>query len=62
MSSTEEQKTEREGNRSERTVCRIIDAGRLELIEWLRELLSRPTEEYTHFEAGLSLLPTTEGC
>ncbi|MGH8317831.1 MAG: PadR family transcriptional regulator [Steroidobacteraceae bacterium] len=52
-----ERETERAGNRPERTVYRLTDAGRLELIDWLSELLSRPAKEYTHFEAGLSLLP-----
>jgi DNA-binding PadR family transcriptional regulator len=49
------QETEREGRRPERTVYRLTDAGRLELIDWVSELLSRPAKEYTHFEAGLSL-------
>ena len=52
-----EQETERQGNRPERTVYQITDAGRLELIDWLSELLCRPVKEFTHFEAGLSLLP-----
>jgi DNA-binding PadR family transcriptional regulator len=52
-----EHETERAGHRPERTVYRITDAGRLELIDWLSELLSRPAKEYTRFEAGLSLLP-----
>ncbi len=52
-----EHDTERAGNRPERTVYRITDPGRLELIDWLSELLSRPAKEYTRFEAGLSLLP-----
>lgn len=52
-----EQETAREGHRPERTVYCITDAGRLELIDWLSELLSRPAKEYTRFEAGLSLLP-----
>jgi DNA-binding PadR family transcriptional regulator len=52
-----ERETAREGNRPERTVYRITDAGCLELIDWLSELLSRPAKEYTRFEAGLSLLP-----
>jgi DNA-binding PadR family transcriptional regulator len=46
---------EREGRRPERTVYRLTDAGRLELIDWVSELLSRPAKEYTRFEAGLSL-------
>lgn len=52
-----EQETARTGNRPERTVYRLSDAGRLELIDWLSELLSRPVKEYTRFEAGLSLMP-----
>ncbi len=52
-----EQETARSGNRPERTVYRLTDAGRLELIDWLSELLSRPQKEYTRFEAGLSLMP-----
>lgn len=52
-----EQETARAGNRPERTVYRLSDAGRLELIDWLSELLCRPLKEYTRFEAGLSLMP-----
>ncbi len=52
-----EQTTARAGNRPERTVYAITDAGRLELIDWLSELLSRPAKEYTQFEAGLCLMP-----
>lgn len=50
--------TERDGNRPERTVYQITDAGRLELSDWLSELLDTPVKEYTQFEAGLSLLAT----
>jgi DNA-binding PadR family transcriptional regulator len=53
----ESQETEREGHRPERTVYRITDAGRLELIDWLSELICEPAREFTQFEAGLSLLP-----
>jgi hypothetical protein len=35
----------------------LTDAGRMELIDWLSELISTPVKEYTWFEAGLSLLP-----
>ncbi len=49
------QETEREGRRPERTVYRLTDAGRMELIDWVSELLSTPSKEYTRFEAGLSL-------
>src|SRR5262249_41532203 len=49
------QETEREGRRPERTVYRLTDAGRMELLDWGRELLSRPAKEFTRFEAGLAL-------
>jgi DNA-binding PadR family transcriptional regulator len=49
--------SEREGRRPERTVYRLTKAGRIELIDWLSELISRPVKEYTQFEAGLSLIP-----
>jgi DNA-binding PadR family transcriptional regulator len=53
----EAQETEREGRRPERTVYALLDAGRVELIDWLSEMLSTPAKEFTQFEAGLSLLP-----
>lgn len=49
------QETEREGRRPERTIYRLTGAGRMELFDWVSELLSTPVKEYTHFEAGLSL-------
>jgi DNA-binding PadR family transcriptional regulator len=49
--------TMREGNRPERTVYRLTDAGRVELIDWLSGLLAEPAKEFTQFEAGLSLMP-----
>jgi len=52
----EEQDTEREGNRPERTVYRLTEAGRFELMDWLSELVCHPVKEYTQFEAGLCLL------
>src|SRR5271165_469083 len=51
------QETEREGRRPERTVYRLTDAGRIELIDWVSELLSMPAKDYSQFEAGLSLMP-----
>src|SRR5260221_10828870 len=51
------QETERAGRRPERTVYRLTDAGRMELIDWVSELISTPVKEYTWFEAGLSLIP-----
>ena len=50
-------KTVREGRRPERTVYALTPAGRAELRDWMRELLSTPVKEYPQFEAALSLLP-----
>jgi DNA-binding PadR family transcriptional regulator len=53
----------REGRQPERTTYQITDAGRAELRDWLRELLSVPEREYTRFEAALSdsaVLPPDE--
>jgi len=50
-------KTTREGNRPERTVYEISNAGAAEMRGWMREILSTPAKEYPRFEAGLSLLP-----
>jgi DNA-binding PadR family transcriptional regulator len=46
----------REGRRPERTVYRITDAGRAELVDWARELVSTPVREHPGFRAGLSVL------
>ncbi|MGS2617563.1 PadR family transcriptional regulator [Micromonospora sp. LZ34] len=46
----------REGRRPERTVYRITDAGREELVDWARELVSTPVPEQSRFRAGLSVL------
>ncbi|GIF66178.1 PadR family transcriptional regulator [Asanoa ishikariensis] len=51
-----EQETTREGQRPERTVYAITDAGRSELHDWLRELVGEPDHEYPHFVAALSLI------
>jgi DNA-binding PadR family transcriptional regulator len=47
--------TSRQGARPERTVYRITDAGRQELVDWTRELLAAPEPEHTRFAAGLSV-------
>lgn len=49
--------TEREGNRPERIVYDITEAGKTEAVDWLRELIAKPMKEYPAFETGLSLLP-----
>ena len=46
----------RQGARPERTVYRITDAGRDELVGWTRELIAEPEAEDTRFIAGLSVL------
>jgi DNA-binding PadR family transcriptional regulator len=46
--------TEREGRQPERTTYRITTAGKAELWDWLRELISVPEWTPTPFEAALS--------
>ena len=48
--------TVREGRRPERTVYGLTEAGRVEFLSWLRELLREPVKEYTQFAAGLTFL------
>jgi DNA-binding PadR family transcriptional regulator len=48
--------TSREGQRPERTVYAITDAGRREARDWLSELIKQPDHEYPHFVAALSLV------
>jgi DNA-binding PadR family transcriptional regulator len=49
--------TVREGNRPERTVYQVTDAGRAEFDDWLSELLGTPSREFHPLEAGLAYLP-----
>lgn len=46
----------RDGARPERTVYRITDAGRDEMLDWLRELLGELAPEEPKFVAGLSVM------
>jgi DNA-binding PadR family transcriptional regulator len=58
-----EQETSRAGQRPERTVYALTDAGRDELRNWLSELLKQPQHEYPAFVAALSVigaLPPTQ--
>jgi DNA-binding PadR family transcriptional regulator len=48
--------TERSGRLPERTVYDLTDAGRIEMHDWLTELISTPVKDYPQFEAALSLL------
>jgi DNA-binding PadR family transcriptional regulator len=52
----EEVSSSREGRRPERTVYRITPAGRAELVDWTRELLSAVEHETPRFRAGLSVM------
>ncbi|MCO5997682.1 PadR family transcriptional regulator [Actinoallomurus rhizosphaericola] len=50
--------TDRAGARPERTIYAITEAGRRELVDWTRELISAPRREHPSFAAGLSVLAT----
>ena len=47
----------REGRRPERTVYTLTEAGESAMHEWLGQLIAQPTNQYTDFEAALSLMP-----
>ncbi|NEB02318.1 PadR family transcriptional regulator [Streptomyces sp. SID13726] len=47
---------ERQGNRPERTVYGITEAGRQETVEWMSDLVAFPVKEFPIFETALSLL------
>jgi DNA-binding PadR family transcriptional regulator len=49
--------SEREGNRPERVVYEITNAGRGLAVEWTREILSTPSREFPEFPAAVSVLP-----
>lgn len=51
-----ERETIREGQRPERTVYELTDAGRAEMQDWLRELVEEPEHEFPRFVTALSLL------
>ncbi|GGU13833.1 PadR family transcriptional regulator [Lentzea flava] len=48
--------TQKAGNRPERTVYAVTEAGTAELHDWLRELIAVPAKEYRRFEAGISMV------
>lgn len=50
--------SDRQGARPERTIYRITEAGRQEMLDWTRELLSTPEPEHPRFVAGLSVQMT----
>ncbi len=50
------QAVSREGQRPERTVYALTDAGRAEMRQWLSDLIENPQHEYPQFVAALSLI------
>ncbi|MGO9964399.1 MAG: PadR family transcriptional regulator [Acidimicrobiales bacterium] len=52
----EPKETGRSGRLPERTIYELTDAGRIEINDWLAELISTPAIEYPRFVAGLSFL------
>jgi DNA-binding PadR family transcriptional regulator len=53
----EAEATKRSGRLPERTVYALTDAGRIEMQDWLTDLISTPVKEYPAFQAALSFLP-----
>src|SRR6516165_4932932 len=49
--------TVREGRRPARTVYRLTEIGRGQMVRWLQEMLANPVSEPTEFFAALSFLP-----
>jgi DNA-binding PadR family transcriptional regulator len=50
------QGTAREGQRPERTLYALTEAGRAEMRDWMRALVEEPEHEFPHFVAALSLI------
>ena len=53
--------TTQEGRRPQRTVYGITEAGKVEMTEWLADLVAVPTKEYLQFEAALSPVESRTG-
>src|SRR5258708_22837017 len=49
--------TAREEGYPERTVYKLTDQGHLSAVDWMREMLSTPAQEFPDFPAAVSLLP-----
>ncbi|MDJ0343769.1 PadR family transcriptional regulator [Streptomyces sp. H10-C2] len=47
---------QRQGNRPERTLYGLTEAGRVETHDWLADLVAVPVREYPAYEAALSLI------
>src|SRR5215813_6103072 len=50
------QSVSREENRPERTIYELTVTGRQTMLEWMRQILSTPTQEFSEFPAALSVL------
>jgi DNA-binding PadR family transcriptional regulator len=46
----------RDENRPERTVYELTDAGRVTMVDWMRQIISTPSPEFPDFPAALSVL------
>jgi DNA-binding PadR family transcriptional regulator len=51
------QKMTRDENRPERTLYELTDTGRAITLDWMRQILSTPTQEFPEFPAAISFLP-----
>jgi DNA-binding PadR family transcriptional regulator len=49
--------TERQEGFPERTVYKLTEKGHQTALEWMREILSTPAQEFPEFPAAVSLLP-----
>ncbi len=49
--------TERQEGFPERTIYKLTEAGHQAAVDWLREMLSTPAQEFPEFPAAVSLLP-----
>ncbi len=49
--------TARDERRPERTIYQLTEEGRETVVDWMREMLSTPAQEYPAFPAALSFLP-----
>ena len=47
---------QRQGNRPERTLYGLTESGKVEMHDWLADLVAVPAREYPSFEAALSLV------
>jgi DNA-binding PadR family transcriptional regulator len=56
----EAEATQRSGRLPVRSVYALTDAGRIEMQDWLTDLISTPVKEYPAFQAALSFLPALE--